>query len=210
MFPQSDSFGLFAVHKPLCCQFNKFEVINNNGVCWIKTNYLNKACRLRTFISIHKSVKKEWQMFVWKITLDMNISRIQLHEDVQYIVHLQSEEVWVWNTERGEWRLLLPEVLCGAEDFTSGAIDRSAITTESSVGYSITGPRQRALERTAQVVKCPCYNDIIVETHQCRHAQHPDADTCEKTQSLNCLTQDKLLYGAYCMRNSLDYFMNTF
>lgn len=82
---------------------------------------------------------------------------------------------------------LLPEVFCGAEDFTSGAIARCAVTTESSVGYSITGPRQRALERAAQVVKRPRDNDVIVETHQRGHTQHPDADTYEKRQSLKYL-----------------------
>lgn len=57
---------------------------------------------------------------------------------------------------------LLPEFFCGTEAFTSGAITSGAVSTETHVGRSITGPGQRALERAAQVVKRPRYNDVIV------------------------------------------------
>lgn len=77
---------------------------------------------------------------------------------------------------------LLPENLCGAEDFSSGAIASGAVTTETRVGYSIAGPGQRALERAAQVVKRPRYDDVIVETHQRGHTEHPNANTYKKTQ----------------------------
>ena len=75
---------------------------------------------------------------------------------------------------------LLPEDLCGAEASTSGAVASGVVPTETCVGYSITGPGQRALERAAQVVKRPRYNDVIVETHQCGHADHPNANTYKK------------------------------
>lgn len=75
---------------------------------------------------------------------------------------------------------LLPENLCGAQDFASGAISSCVVATETYIGYSITGPGQGALERAAQVVKRPCYNYIIVETYQRGHTQHPNANTYKK------------------------------
>lgn len=70
---------------------------------------------------------------------------------------------------------LLPENLRGAQDVTGGI--SCAVATETCVGHSVTGPGQGALERAAQVVKCPGYNYIIVETYQRGHTQHPDANT---------------------------------
>lgn len=102
---------------------------------------------------------------------------------------------------------LLPENLCGAEDFASGAIARSAVT-ETCVGYGITGPGQRALERAAQVEERPCYNDVIVETHQRGHAEHADADTYRKRHSLKYLRQKQGIHS--CVRTlyeiSVDHF----
>lgn len=93
-----------------------------------------------------------------------------------------------FTNKRGDvQRHLPPENLCGAESFTSGAIASGGITTETYIGYRLTGPGQRALERAAQVVKSPCYNDVIVETHQRGHTEHPNANTYKKRHSLKYL-----------------------
>lgn len=73
---------------------------------------------------------------------------------------------------------LLPEDFCGAQVFTSGAVP--CVVTESCIGYSITGPGQWALEGAAQVVKRPCYDDVVVQTHQRGHTEHPNANTYSK------------------------------
>lgn len=80
---------------------------------------------------------------------------------------------------------LLPEFFCGAEAFTSGAITSGVVSTETHIGHSITGPGQRALERVAQEVKRPRYNDVIVETHQRGHTEHPNANTFRERHSLS-------------------------
>lgn len=75
---------------------------------------------------------------------------------------------------------LLPENLCRAVGSFQGAVATRAITADSSIGHGFTWPRQGALERAAQVVKCPCDDHVIVKTHQCGHAQHPDSNTYVK------------------------------
>lgn len=86
---------------------------------------------------------------------------------------------------------LLPEFFCGAESSTSGAVARGVVTTESSVGYSVTGPGQGALERAAQVIKCPGYDDVIVETHQRGHTEHANANTYENDKTKVFYMPDK-------------------
>lgn len=83
-----------------------------------------------------------------------------------------------------DWSYSLPENLCGAEEFTGGAVAGCAVTTETCIGNSIAGPGQRALEGAAQVVERPRYNDVVVETHQRGHTQHPDANTCGRRRNL--------------------------
>lgn len=74
----------------------------------------------------------------------------------------------------------LPENFCWAVPSFHGAIANGAITADQSVAQGITRPGQGALERAAQVVKCPRYDHIIVEAHQRGHTQHPDSNACIK------------------------------
>lgn len=90
---------------------------------------------------------------------------------------------------KAKTRYLLPEVLCGAEHFSSRAIAGYVVIAETCIGYGVTGPRQRALERAEQVVKRPRYDDVIVETHQRGDAQHPNANTYKRRHSLKFLGQ---------------------
>lgn len=73
-------------------------------------------------------------------------------------------------------KYLLPENLCGAQEFTRGAVCGCAVATEMCISHGVAGPRQGALEGAAQVVERPRYDYIIVETHQRGHTQHPYAD----------------------------------
>lgn len=57
--------------------------------------------------------------------------------------------------------------------------------TQASISYSIAGPRKRALERTSHVIKCPSDDDIVVETHQRGHTQHPDTNPWINTLTLD-------------------------
>ena len=100
---------------------------------------------------------------------------------------------------------LLPEEFGGAEGFTGGAVARVVLTTETCIGQSVTGPGQGALERAAQVVKGPRYDDVIVETHQRGHTEHPNANTYEKWQERSFLHLIKTEYELLCQAMNAKY-----
>lgn len=77
---------------------------------------------------------------------------------------------------------LLPKNFRGGASSTRRAVACRDVAADSCVGDGVTWPRQRALEGTAQVVKGPGYDDIVVETNQRGHTQHPNSNTYNHTE----------------------------
>lgn len=135
----------------------------------LQRSVLNNSCCLTVLCLLLQwsSVNMTWNI---KLTLNITKTPLTLHFVFSYSDGAKTKTH------------SLPEDFWGTEHPPCGHVSCRVVSTQTGVGHGVTWPGQWALEGAAQVVKGPGYDDVVVETDQRGHAQHPDADTCEQRQ----------------------------